>query len=71
MSSGQAGTAAHERIWATGSSQLANSGLALGRAQADALFAMLQNLAPKTAAQTRAPGHSVAARCQPLLKSEC
>jgi hypothetical protein len=50
----QAVTAAHERIWATGSSQLVNLDPALGRAQADAFFAMLQNLAPKTAAQTRA-----------------
>ena len=60
-----------ELIWATRSSQLVNLDPALGRAQADAFFAMLQNLAPKSAAQTACPGHSVAARCQPHLKSEC
>jgi hypothetical protein len=46
--------AAHQRIWPADDSQPANLDPAAGRAQMDAFYAKLQNLAPKNAAQSRA-----------------
>ena len=50
----QALTAAHQRVWPADDSQPANLDPAVGRAQTDAFYAKLQNLTPKTAAQSRA-----------------
>jgi hypothetical protein len=50
----QAVTAAHQRVWPPDDKQSPNLDPAVGRAQSDAFYAKLQNLAPKTAAQTRA-----------------
>jgi hypothetical protein len=50
----QSVTAAHQQVWPPDDSQPANLDPAAGRAQTDALYAKLQNLTPKTAAQTRA-----------------
>jgi hypothetical protein len=50
----QALTDAHQRIWPSDDSQPPNLDPAVGRAQTDAVYAKLQNLVPKTAAQTRA-----------------
>jgi hypothetical protein len=50
----QAVIAAHQRVWPPDDSQPVNLDPALGRAQTDMFFAMLDNLAPKTAAQSRA-----------------
>jgi hypothetical protein len=50
----QAVIAAHQRVWPPDDSQPANLDPSLGRAQTDMFFAMLDNLAPKTAAQSRA-----------------
>jgi hypothetical protein len=49
----QAVTAAHQRIWPSGDSQLTNLDPAIGRAQTDAFYSKLQNLTPKSAAQSR------------------
>ena len=50
----QAVTAAHQRIWPPEGSQPVRLDASLGRDQSNAFFAKLQNLAPKTAAQSRA-----------------
>jgi hypothetical protein len=47
-------TAAHQRVWHPDDSQRLNLDPASGRAQTDAFYAKLQNLVPKTAAQSRA-----------------
>ena len=46
--------AAHQRIWPADDREPANLDPAVVRTQTDALYAKLQNLTPKTAAQTRA-----------------
>jgi hypothetical protein len=50
----QSVAAAHERVWPADATQPANLDPAVGQAQADAFYAKLQNLTPKTAAQSRA-----------------
>jgi hypothetical protein len=49
----QAVLAAHRRVWPAEGSQPASLDPAVGRAMTDTIFAKLQNLAPKTAAQGR------------------
>jgi hypothetical protein len=50
----QSVTAVHQRVWPPDGTQPPNLDPAIGRAQTDAFYAKLQNLAPKTAAQTHA-----------------
>ena len=50
----QAVMAAHQRVWPSDGRQPPNLDPAISRAQTDAFYAKLQNLVPKTAAQTRA-----------------
>ena len=50
----QAVTAAHQRIWPSENSQPPNLDPSAGRVLTDTLYFKLQDLAPKTAAQTRA-----------------
>jgi hypothetical protein len=50
----QAVTAAHQRVWPPDGNQPPNLDPAVSRAQTDAFYTKLQNLTPKTAAQTRA-----------------
>jgi hypothetical protein len=50
----QAVTAAHQRIWPPDGSEPPNLDPSVGRALTDTLYSKLQDLAPKTAAQTRA-----------------
>jgi hypothetical protein len=50
----QAVTAVHQRIWPPDDSPPGNLDPTLSRPQTDAFYAKLQNLTPKTAAQTRA-----------------
>jgi hypothetical protein len=50
----QSVVAAHQRVWPSDDTRPANLDPAGGRAQTDAFYAKLQNLTPKTAAQSRA-----------------
>jgi hypothetical protein len=50
----QAVSAAHQRIWPSDDSQPPNLDPAAGRAQVDTLYSKLQDLVPKTPAQTHA-----------------
>jgi hypothetical protein len=49
----QAVTAVHQRVWPSDGSKPADLDPTVGRPQTDAFYAKLQNLTPKTAAQTR------------------